>query len=310
MHVVILRALNLGDFLTGVPAFRAIRRAFPTARITLAAPALFAPLAALIDDGPIDDFADTHELAPLPEQAWDADLGIDLHGKGPESRRLLIAARARRVIGFRHPAIVENTDGPMFDPGEHEVVRWCRLLSESGISANPNELELRAPAHAVAEFARGATLIHPGAASESRRWPIERWTEVARAERRLGRHVIVTGGPAEVERAMSIARASDVPASHVFAGRTSLEELAALIASAGRVVCGDTGVAHLATAFRRPSVVLFGPTSPASWGPPPRPYHRILWSGSTGDPHADRIDPGLQAIGVPRVIAELEALAL
>lgn len=308
MHVVILRALNLGDFLTGVPAFRAIRRAFPTARITLAAPKIFAPLAALIDDDPIDDVADTHELAPLPPQTWDSDLGIDLHGKGLESRRLLMVARARRIIGFAHAAIVEHAGGPIFDPDEHEVVRWCRLLSESGIPADPNELDVRVPSRWVPEFVCGATLVHPGAASESRRWPIERWIDVARAERRRGRDVIFTGGPAEVERVRWIAQEANVPASHVFAGRTSLEELAALVASAGRIVCGDTGVAHLATAFRRPSVVLFGPTSPASWGPPPRPYHRILWNGSTGDPHGDRIDPGLQAIGVPRVLAELEAL--
>ena len=94
----------------------------------------------------------------------------------------------------------------------------------------------------------------------------------------------------------------------MYAGRTNLRELAALVAAAGRVVCGDTGVAHLATAYRRPSVVLFGPTSPSAWGPPARPYHRVLWNGTTGDPHADRVDPGLLAIDPARVIAALDAL--
>ncbi len=155
---------------------------------------------------------------------------------------------------------------------------------------------------------RGATLIHPGAASEARRWPVERWIEVARAEQRLGRTVIVTGGPDEVDRARRVAGAAGVPSTHVYAGRTNLRELAALVASAGRVVCGDTGVAHLATAYRRPSVVLFGPISPSVWGPPARPYHRVLWNGSTGDPHADRVDPGLLAIDPARVIAALDAL--
>jgi ADP-heptose:LPS heptosyltransferase len=99
-----------------------------------------------------------------------------------------------------------------------------------------------------------------------------------------------------------------VPETHVYAGRTTLRELAALVAAAGRVVCGDTGVAHLATAFRRPSVVLFGPIAPSSWGPPRRPYHRVLWNGTTGDPHADHIDAGLLAIPVARVIAALDGL--
>ena len=53
------------------------------------------------------------------------------------------------------------------------------------------------------------------------------------------------------------------------AGRTDVVQLAALIARAGRVLCGDTGVAHLAPAFGIPSVVLFGPVPPSEWGPPP-----------------------------------------
>jgi ADP-heptose:LPS heptosyltransferase len=95
----------------------------------------------------------------------------------------------------------------------------------------------------------------------------------------------------------------------VLAGRTDLMGLAAAVAAAGRVVCGDTGVAHLATALGRPSVVLFGPTPPSAWGPPPdRPRHRVLWAGRVGDPHAAEPDPGLLEIGVDDVLAALDRL--
>jgi ADP-heptose:LPS heptosyltransferase len=67
-------------------------------------------------------------------------------------------------------------------------------------------------------------------------------------------------------------------------------------------------VAHLATALGTPSLVLFGPTSPARWGPPDRAIHRVLWAGRTGDPHASRPDPGLLAIGEDDVLQALETL--
>ena len=65
--------------------------------------------------------------------------------------------------------------------------------------------------------------------------------------------------------------------------------------------------AHLATALRTPSVVLFGPNSPARWGPPPeRREHRVLWAGRHGDPNGTSTDPGLMSLQ-PRHV--LEAMA-
>jgi Glycosyltransferase family 9 (heptosyltransferase)/Glycosyl transferase family 2 len=93
------------------------------------------------------------------------------------------------------------------------------------------------------------------------------------------------------------------------AGSADLLALARAVAAAGRVVCGDTGVAHLATALGTPSVVLFGPVPPTEWGPPPdRPWHRALWAGTRGDPHGLQPDRGLLEISVGQVVDELAAL--
>jgi ADP-heptose:LPS heptosyltransferase len=295
--VVVLRALGLGDLLTALPALRALARFFPEHRRVLAAPTALAPLA--LHSGAVDAVEDTRPLAPLSETLHNAELGVNLHGRGPESRRVLRAARPRRLIAF-------GLGASMWRPDEHEVARWCRLLEESGIPTDSGELDLAPPARRPPAEAVGATLIHPGAASEARRWPVERFAAVAQAEREDGRPVVVTGGPDEVERAEEVARLARADGIRVYAGRTSLLDLAALVAAAGRVVCGDTGVGHLATALRTPSVLLFGPTSPAMWGPPEnRPWNRALWAGRTGDPHADRPDPGLLEIQVSDMLAAL-----
>jgi ADP-heptose:LPS heptosyltransferase len=82
-----------------------------------------------------------------------------------------------------------------------------------------------------------------------------------------------------------------------------------VVAAARVVVCGDTGVAHLATAYRRPSVVLFGPVSPALWGPPPRPQHVVLWHGDgAGDPWGTALDPALARVTVAEVTDALDTL--
>jgi ADP-heptose:LPS heptosyltransferase len=95
----------------------------------------------------------------------------------------------------------------------------------------------------------------------------------------------------------------------VVAGRTDLADLARVVGSARRLVCGDTGVAHLAVALGTPSVALFGPTDPAHWGPPTdRGLHAVLWAGRTGDPHAARPHPGLLEIEVDQVLAALAEL--
>jgi ADP-heptose:LPS heptosyltransferase len=81
------------------------------------------------------------------------------------------------------------------------------------------------------------------------------------------------------------------------------------VARAGLVLCGDTGVAHLATAYATRSVLLFGPTPPDRWGPVIDPeLHTVLWHGnerrsSVGDPHAASIDPLLADISVDEVLA-------
>lgn len=304
---MVLRALGLGDLLTALPALRALADAFPGHRRVLAAPAALRPLALL--SGAVEDLINTAPLAPLDDSLRGADVAVNLHGCGPQSHQVLLGSRCRRLIAFAHPDVPETAEAPRWREDEHEVRRWCRLLAESGIPADRGRLGLSVPEGPLPAGARDATVIHPGGATPARRWPALRWVAVARAEHSAGRRVVVTGSPAERDLACAVARLAGLPDGAVLAGRTDLPTLVRLVAAAGRVVSADTGVAHLATAVSTPSVVLFGPSGPARWGPPEdRPWHRALWAGQAGDPFAVGPDPGLLRITVDEVLSALADL--
>jgi ADP-heptose:LPS heptosyltransferase len=307
---VVLRPLGLGDLLTGVPAIRAIRAAVPGHRLVLATTTALEPLARLIDA--VDEVLPARELEPLDWAGPPPELAVDLHGKGPASHEIVAALRPGRLLTFASPGY----PGPPWYPEEHEVRRWCRLVSEGlSVAADPDALDLAVPA--LTPPVTGAAVVHPGAAYPGRRWPPERFAAVARRLAAAGHDVRITGGPAEVVLARQVATLAGLPDDAVLAGRTTSLELAAVVAAASVVVSGDTGVAHLATAYRRPSVVLFGPVSPALWGPPVRagkqgPLHVVLWHGEvhqgTGDPWGTELDPALARITVAEVTAALDAL--
>jgi ADP-heptose:LPS heptosyltransferase len=162
----------------------------------------------------------------------------------------------------------------------------------------------------------GVTIVHPGAKTLQKRWSPARFAELARELARLGHRVVVTGSAAERELAEQVASGAGLPSTAVLAGRLDLAGLAALVAHGRLLVSSDTGVAHLATAYMTPSVVLFGPVSPELWGPPPdRPWHRVLWAGTPADPDGagaygdageyaggNGSHPALAAIGVDEVL--------
>jgi ADP-heptose:LPS heptosyltransferase len=95
----------------------------------------------------------------------------------------------------------------------------------------------------------------------------------------------------------------------VLAGRTDVGELAALVAGARLVVCGDTGVGHLATGYGTPSVLLFGPNPPAIWGPlVDLDRHRVLWPAGSTRPARPAVarrstTPWSTAVPLPRRVA-------
>lgn len=296
-----LRALGIGDFATAVPALRALRRAFPRHELVLATPAALTPLVAAT--GVVDRVFATapYVRGPIDGLNWTGPrpaVAVNLHGKGPQSHRALLATDPVRFMGYAQPA-AQWSEGPQWSDEEHEVEHWCRLLRWYGIRVDRTDaadLALDRPPP-VPQWA-GAVVVHPGASGPERRWPVARFAAVARRLAACGCRVLVSGSPGEASDAHQVAAGAGLPPSAVLAGRTDIGALAALVAHAELVICGDTGVAHLATAYGTRSVLLFGPMPPSRWGPPPGdPRHTVLWRGPRG----------LPGIGVDEVYAAVHA---
>ncbi|WP_311212620.1 MULTISPECIES: glycosyltransferase family 9 protein [unclassified Arthrobacter] len=300
-----LRALKLGDLLVAVPALRGLHRAFPEHRILYAAPAWIAEALELV--GGIHHLPTPGLDDPLTVPRATVDIAVNLHGNGPESRRRIEELQANRVVAHASA----DADGPEWITGIPERERWTRLLNWHGIDADPLDYRLNRPA--VRSPRPGATVIHVGAAYGSRLWPVERFADVAVQLAAAGHEVVLTGGTSERARAEETAALAKLKGANLddglLAGRQGLAEFAATIADARLVVSADTGAAHLASAYGRPSVVLFGPAPVDEWGPPPGP-HVVLTAVELrrGDVFAADPDPALLAVSVRDVVDAVERL--
>ncbi|MDX2376738.1 glycosyltransferase family 9 protein [Microbacterium sp. LRZ72] len=309
-EVLALRALKLGDLLVAVPAIHGLRRAFPHHRLVLAVPGWLEPVVDLVPG--VDALLATPGLDdPLPLAPRRVDVAVNLHGSGSESRRLVDALEARLTIAHRVDEIDHGAGAdprmPAWRDDLSERERWVRLLNAYGVEADADEVRLTPPPRR--SVAPGAAVLHVGAFYGSRRWPVDRFAAVAHRLRRDGHRVVFTGSADERERALAVARAAGMDDEAVLAGRLDLTDFAAVIEGARVVVSADTGAAHLASAYRRPSVVLFGPATPEQWGPPPGP-HLALTDARVrrGDAFADTPDPALLAVGVEDVLWAIRAV--
>jgi heptosyltransferase-1 len=170
------------------------------------------------------------------------------------------------------------------DPQAEE--RISRRLAESGVGA----------------FA----ILNPGAGWGAKRWPAERYGEVARKLADLGLRSVFNYGPGEEEL---VRAAQDASGGAGCAMRCSVTELISLTRRTRLFVGGDTGPLHLAAALRVPVVAIYGPTDPARNGP----YGTrsvVLRSAESVTSHARRAaaDEGLLAIGSDAVIAAARSL--
>lgn len=215
---------------------------------------------------------------------------LDIHGL------LLTGLIARQVhagrrIGLRgarecNPLFMTETAGPL---GPHITEKYLGVLTALGIIPHSRQMTL-AISPAAADFAdqfitgagitrqdRIAVLV-PGTTWPAKNWPPELF---ARTAALLARDftIVLCGGKNEVAMGQEIEAKAGSPVINAI-GKTSLLEMAGILARAAVVVAGDTGPLYMAAALATPTVAVFGPTNPETYAPP-GPHHRVVVNKQT-----------------------------
>jgi len=292
---VVVRGTNwVGDSVMTVPALRALRRLLPDAKITLAirpsAKGIFSEVD-FIDEVLVYDRRNAFsvvsqirewrrrqfDLAVLFQNAFEAALipffaGVPIRlGYSTESRQAMLT----------HPLPV-----PDWRSSKHEVFYYLYLITAleqllSGTStvceADP-DISLAISdwrKHDAAELlrsygideARSIVALCPGSInSRAKRWPAESYAALADRLLEQQKQVLLIGSRDEIDVTNEVtSRMRHQPV--VLTGKTSLDQITAVLAMVDLVVTNDTGPAHIAAALGCPTIVIFGPTNPLTTRP-------------------------------------------
>jgi heptosyltransferase-1 len=292
-RILIVRTSALGDVVRAAPALVSLRRAYPGAQIDWLVADAFAdavrfhpalsgvvpfPKARLKAAAARGEFSELLEWSRSTLGEAGYDLAIDFQGLF-RSGLLTFATRAAARAGFadareggwlfyNHRCRVEG------GRAAHHVERNFALLASLGVEP-VRDLRIYAdPADraALAEDRRLAgaryVLMSPTTKGAGRAWPMERYAAVAR-------HLFVHGNRLGIDALVVVGLGSERGACRPLlslpvvdrVGATSVSGLMALVERAALVVCNDSAAMHMAVAFGRPLVALFGPTDIGHAGP-------------------------------------------
>lgn len=298
--IAILRALNLGDLLCTVPAFRALRSAYPEADISLIGLAWAKDFVHRFS-AYIDEFIEFPGFSGLPEQRIHAslftqfllniqkekfDLIIQMQGNGRYTNQLMPLLGARHTAGFYTThGFQPELNTYLLDEDAHEILRFTHLLEFLGIAVDSTDLVFPLFEQDRQEFERlrrqydldqPYVIIHAGTLNPKKRWRQDYFAEVANLLIQQNYTVVLTGTHSEKEYIDQLRMNILGPVVNL-AGKTSLGSLGMLIDYASLLICNDTGVSHIAAALKVPSIVIFSPYSdPQRWAPLDKDLHSII----------------------------------
>ncbi|MHC4532981.1 MAG: glycosyltransferase family 9 protein [Planctomycetota bacterium] len=298
-NILIIKPSSLGDIILALPALTALRKSFPDAKISWLIRPEFAPI--------LENHPHLTEIIPFDRKflgkAWfhpgasgsllslikrlrhtEFDAVIDFQGlfrtaslawlSGCKKRFGIAHAREFAPLFYTHK-ITQTKDCI------HLVDYYLKIIKAAGASELDVQFVLPQHPEAADSVSRlldshgiapdNYVVFIPGSAHDDKRWPVERFAELAgKISSKFGLPITATGDACEAALIEKLKGLSDVPVANI-AGKTSLSELVVLLKNARLVVSNDTGPGHIAAALSTPLVLMF------SWSNPARiaPYKRI-----------------------------------
>ena len=288
-RVAVIRLRSLGDCVLTTPTLALLRRARPDLRVSVVVEPRWR---AVFEGNPEVDEILAPDLRVLRRAR--PHLCLNFHG-GRRSAWLTALSGARYRAGFGH--FRHQFAYNVRIPRAQEILHLDRTVHTAEHLASAM-FYLGVP---VAEIPRArliatakeppAAVIHPVAAAPAKTWHAEGFLQVARLLRASGTEVLFIGGPGD-----DLSPFQEFPAL----SGAPLERIKNVLASASLFVGNDSGPAHMAAAFGVPSVVLFGTSNPAIWGPWRTPSEVVSAPGGIAAITTDQV---LQALARLRVAA-------
>ncbi len=330
-RILILKMSCIGDVVMAMPVATALKRAFRDVWIAWAAQPPAAEI--LIGHPAIDEVV---EVPPKPGDRWPHavwvrewlrlapslrkrrfDVAMDMQGH-LKAALLGVIARVPKRLGFADEHREFNrwlNNIPVDGMDTHVVERHLQMANALGAKPYPVDFALQPSVQVqthIDEIFESEGLLQeppvallPFASETHKRWPAERFAQLAARLTRHGLRCVIVGGKGDVPAAREIVDAAGDGVISL-AGRTKLRQLAALLQRCRLVIGNDTGPLHIAAAVGTPVLGLYGPTDPAKVGP----YgwiDRVLWHrqpcGPCGHRPTCRDCACMNAISVDEVVA-------
>ena len=278
--VLIISSSGMGDCLWGTPGIRALKKTFPEVEIDLVVNRAWKPL---FEFNPY-----LNKIFAYREQWYRQPfLGIQLLGRHYDAififhanrnfKRMLPWFRSLPVWCHQNLDWIPEPHRVKIDIPVHGIERRSIMLEKLGVKPDGGQMEIFFDQNTLDEsqqilrdhsFSPGKYVyLNLGAAVESRRWMVDRFTELAkRILETTSWNIVLGGGPDEKGRGLTILDQLDTSRVMEVCSQSILVN-ASIISKAGLMVTSDTGPMHIGFAVRTPVVALFGTICPIGSGP-------------------------------------------